>query len=68
MQTTTYITDNKGKRISAIIPIQKYQHLLSEAEELDDIRVFDLAMNRKHEFIPLDEALKYLETKRKMEK
>ena len=65
MQTTTYITDNKGKRLSVVVPIDKYQLLLSEAEELEEIRIFDKAMKRKHEFIPLEQALKELESKRK---
>lgn len=65
MAITTFITDNKGKRISAVVPIKKYQQLLEEAEELEDIRAFDKAMRQKHEFIPLEQALKNLEKTRK---
>lgn len=68
MATTTYITNDKGKRISAIVPIKKYEQLLNEAEELDDIRAYDKAMRRKHDFIPLEEALKEIETTRKKKK
>ncbi len=68
MIATTFITNDKGKRISAIVPIKKYEHLLSDAEELEDIRAYDKAMRRKQEFIPLEEALKEIETNRKKKK
>ena len=58
MNATTFITDDKGKRISAVVPIKKYEQLLLEAEELDDIKAYDKAMRRKQEFIPLEDALK----------
>jgi hypothetical protein len=65
MPVTTFITDSNGKRISAIVPIKKYQQLLEEAEDLADIKAYDKAMRRKHEFIPLEQALKELESTRK---
>ena len=68
MAATTFITDDKGKRISAIVPIKKYEELLNEAEELEDIRAYDKAMRRKQEFIPLEEALKEIESNRKKKK
>ncbi len=66
--STTYITNDKGKRISAIVPIKKYEQLLSESEELEDVRAYDKAMNRKHDFLPLEDALKEIETTRKKKK
>ena len=68
MSGTTFIIDEKGKRLSAIVPIKKYEQLLEESEELDDIRAYDKAMRRKQEFIPLEEALKELENNRKKKK
>jgi len=68
MEATTFVTNEKGQRISAIVPIKKYQQLLSEVEELEDIKAYDKAMQRKQEFIPLEEALKKLETTRKKRK
>ena len=65
MDVTTFVTNNKGKRISAIIPIKKYEQLLLEAEELEDIKAYDKAMSRKQEFVPLEVALKEIETTRK---
>jgi hypothetical protein len=68
MSVTTFITDEKGKRLSAVVPIKKYEQFLEDAEELEDIRAYDKAMRRKQEFIPLEEALKELEKNRKKKK
>ena len=65
---TTFITDDKGKRISAIVPIKTYAQLLHEAEDMEDIKAYDKAMRRKQEFIPLEEALKEIKTIRKNKK
>ena len=53
MLSATFITDSTGKKISAVLPIKQYQHLLKELEELDDIRAYDKAKARKEKPIPL---------------
>jgi hypothetical protein len=53
-----YISDEKGKRISAVIPIKKYEQLLSKLEEFAEIKAYDKAVRGKPEFVPLDKALK----------
>jgi hypothetical protein len=58
MSTTTFITDGTGKKISAVLPIKQYQHLLEELEELDDIRAYDKAKARKEKPIPLRDAIR----------
>jgi hypothetical protein len=68
MSVTTFITDEKGKRLSAVVPIKKYEQLLEESEELEDIRAYDKAMRRKQEFIPLEDALKEIDKTRKKKK
>ncbi len=65
MTATTFVTNEKGERISAIVPIKKYEQLLNEAEELEDIKAYDKAMKRKLEFVPLEEAFKEIESNRK---
>ena len=47
MTTTTFITDQKGKKISAVLPIKAYKQLLEELEELEDIRAYDKAKAKK---------------------
>ncbi len=58
MQTTSYIVNDKGQRISAIVPIKKYQQLLEEAEELKDISLYDKVKSLKEESIPFEEYVK----------
>lgn len=57
MLSATFITDSNGKKISAVLPIKQYQHLLEELEELDDIRAYDKAKARKEKPIPLRDAI-----------
>jgi hypothetical protein len=58
MSTTTFITDEKGKKISAILPIKLYQRLLEELEELKDIRAYDKAKDKKETPTPLRDAIR----------
>jgi len=52
MLSATFIIDSNGKKLSAVIPIRQYQHLLEELKELDDIRAYDEAKARKEKPIP----------------
>ena len=63
-----FVVDAKGKKVSVLLPIKDYQKLLDELEELEDIKAYDNAINRKREFIPLDKALKEIEITRKKKK
>ena len=36
-----FITDEKGKRVSVIIPIEFYTALIEAVEELEDIHLYD---------------------------
>ncbi len=63
-----FVVDAKGKKVSVLLPIKDYQKLLEELEELEDIKAYDNATNRKQEFIPLDQALKEIEATRKKKK
>jgi len=58
MLSTTFITDSKGKKISAVLPIKQYQLLLEELEELADIRAYDKAKAKKEKPIPLRDAIR----------
>jgi PHD/YefM family antitoxin component YafN of YafNO toxin-antitoxin module len=53
--------DEKGKRVSVILPIEEYESMLEELEELEDIRAYDeakAALERgEDEVIPLDQAM-----------
>jgi PHD/YefM family antitoxin component YafN of YafNO toxin-antitoxin module len=57
-----YIVDENGKRVSVILPVEEYERLLEELEELEDIRAYDeakAALERgEEEVIPLDQAMR----------
>ncbi len=63
--TEQIVTDKKGKAIAIQVPVKQYKKLLELAEEMEDIKAYDKAMKRKHDFIPFDKAVKELKAKRK---
>ena len=66
MEITTFITDKKGKKLSAVLPIKKYLQLLEELEELEDIRMYDAVKAGKEKSIPFEEFVKKHKAKKKM--
>lgn len=40
-----YITDSKGKKVSAILPMKEFKNILEELEELEDIKLYDESKN-----------------------
>ena len=63
-----FVVDAKGNRVGVFLPIKDYNKLIEVLEERDDIKAYDRAVSRKQEFIPLDQALKQIETSRKKKK
>ena len=63
--TPQYITDNTGKKISVVLPIKDFKAIMEELEELEDIRLYDEAKKSKEASIPIHEAFKIIEAKRK---
>lgn len=41
-----FITDKEGKPVSVILPMNEFNSLLEELEELDDIKLYDAAKKR----------------------
>lgn len=66
--TPNYITDKKGRKISAILPIKEFKIILERLEELEDIRLYDESKADKAASIPIDEAFEIIEAKRKKAK
>ncbi len=60
-----YITDNTGKKISVVLAMKDFKAILEELEELDDIKLYDEAKKSNEPSIPLDDAFKMIEAKRK---
>lgn len=64
-----YITDNSGKKISVVLPVKEFKTIMEELEELEDIRLYDEAKRTDNgKRIPMDEAFKSIEAKRKKNK
>lgn len=60
-----YITDNTGKKISAVLPIKEFKTLLEELEELEDIRLYDESKNDNEPAIAKNKAMAMIEAERK---
>jgi hypothetical protein len=60
-----YITDNTGKKISAILPMKEFKTLIEELEELEDIRLYDESKNDKEPAITKSKAMAMIEAERK---
>lgn len=60
-----FLTNAKGKNKSVVIPIKTYEKLLDKLDELEDIRLYNEAKKNEEGYIPIDEAFKIIEEKRK---
>jgi PHD/YefM family antitoxin component YafN of YafNO toxin-antitoxin module len=55
-----YIIDKQGHKTSVLISIKDYQKILSDLEELEEIKAYDKAKERNEELVSFDEAMKIL--------
>jgi hypothetical protein len=53
-----YITNDQGEKLSVILPIDEYERMLSELEDIDDVRLFDEAKKDNTPSMPFDEYVK----------
>lgn len=60
-----YITDNTGKKISVVLSLKDFNAIMEELEELEDIKLYDEAKKANEPSIPIDDAFKMIEAKRK---
>jgi hypothetical protein len=57
MKGTQYIVDEKGKRVSVLVPVREYEKLVEAREELDDIRLYDAVKAKNEPTIKLQEYI-----------
>ncbi|MBB3699550.1 hypothetical protein KMW28_24515 [Flammeovirga yaeyamensis] len=63
--TTQFITDNQGNKLAVILPINEYNKILEELEELEEIKLYDEAKRKDTgERIPMEDAFNMIEEKR----
>jgi hypothetical protein len=60
-----FITDNTGKKISAVLPMKEFRTLLEKLDELEDIRLYDQSKNDNESAIPKNKAMAMIEAERK---
>ena len=60
-----YITDNSGKKVSVVLPMKDFKAMMEELEELEDIKLYDEAKKSNEPSVPIDDAFKMIEAKRK---
>ncbi len=57
-----YVTDENGKRVEVILPVEEYERLVEELEDLEDVRIYDEAKaeieREGSEPIPLEQAMR----------
>ncbi|RRB00745.1 hypothetical protein [Larkinella rosea] len=53
-----YIIAAQGKRVSVILPMQQWQQVLEDLDELEDIRLYDEVKARQEPTVSLDDYLK----------
>jgi hypothetical protein len=61
---TQFITNDKGKRVSVILPIRDYNKMLEALEELEDIKAYDEARKSGEDSVVAEEAFKMIESVR----
>lgn len=62
---TQFVTDERGNKLAVILPIKEYNKMVEDLEELEDIKLFDEAKKSNEPSIPIDDAFKMIEAKRK---
>ncbi|HYC29458.1 MAG TPA: hypothetical protein VEB42_11585 [Chitinophagaceae bacterium] len=61
-----YIKDAQGNKTMVVISAKEFDALMEELEDLEDVRIYDEAKAQDNgERIPMDEAFKAIENKRK---
>jgi PHD/YefM family antitoxin component YafN of YafNO toxin-antitoxin module len=61
-----YIKDTNGDKSLVILPAKEFDSLMEELEDIEDVRLYDEAMkNDTGERIPMEEAFRMIEAKRK---
>lgn len=56
-----YLTDASGKKTSVLIPIEIFNDLMEQLEELEDIKAYDLVIEQQEEIIPFEQAIEEIE-------
>jgi len=56
-----FIVDKKGHKIAVQVPIKVYEKLVTDSEELEDIKEYRKAKTQKGDPIPFEQAFNEIE-------
>jgi hypothetical protein len=56
-----FIIDKKGRKIAVQVPIKTYNKLMSDSEELDEIKEYRKAKTHKGNAIPFEQAFREID-------
>ncbi len=56
-----FVVDEKQHRKAVLLPIDEWEQIVQELEELDDIRAYDDAKSGPRETIPFDDTVREIE-------
>ena len=52
-----YVVDDKDKRKAVLLPVEEWEQIVDELEELEDIRLYDAAKEDAGEAIAFEQAV-----------
>ena len=61
MIQASFVIDNKGQKIAVQVPIKTYEKLISDSEELEEIKEYRKAKMHKGNAIPFEQAFSEIE-------
>lgn len=56
-----YVVDDKDKRKAVVLPMEEWEKVIDELEELEDIRLYDAAKQESGAAIPFEDAVREIE-------
>lgn len=57
----SFVTDKNGRKIAVQVPIKTYEKLISDSEELEEIKEYRKAKTNKGDAIPFEQAFREIE-------
>ena len=56
-----YLVDDQDNRKAVVLPVEEWEKVIDELEELDDIRLYDAAKQEAGEAVPFEQAIKEID-------
>ncbi len=60
-----FVVDKDGNRVGVVLPMDDYQKLLEDQEELESIRAFDRAKTSGEKPVPFEQAVSEIARRRR---